>query len=230
MRGDAAAAFVDLSSDASHRELHIRVRGDGPVRLFGVVIERDEAGVVVDELGIGGSGARRQLHWNEALWSEHLARREPTLVILSYGGIESMRKEHDPPRFRSELESILDRVAAAAPQADCLLMSPQDRAHRTESKGRRRPASLDSILAIVRDVADARGCAMFDTHATMGGARSMPRWVEADLARPDHVHFTKEGYAHLGRALANAIMNAGESPADDRDPPQGDVRTSLGGD
>jgi lysophospholipase L1-like esterase len=207
-------AYLDLSDGLPHSSLRVRVLGDGPVRLFGAVIEREASGVVVDELGIGGSGARRQLRWNESLWADHVGRRDPSLVILAYGGIESMRDEHDPHRFRRELETILERIERAAPDADCLLMTPQDRAHRSSGKNRRRPSSLDSILEVQRSVADARGCALFDAHAVMGGAGSMRQWVAADLARPDHVHFTAAGYAHLGRALVNAIMQAAESPPD----------------
>jgi len=200
--------YIDLGDGRPHRSLHLEIRGGGPVRIFGAVIERDGPAVVVDELGIGGSGARRQLHWDEDLWHQHVKRRAPALAILAYGGIESMRRSHDPDRFRAELETIIDRLEAAAPASECLLMTPQDRAHRAGGRSRRRPASLDSILGVITAVADDRGCALFDTHAVMGGAGSMPRWVEAGLARRDHVHFTKRGYAHLGRALVDAILAA----------------------
>jgi lysophospholipase L1-like esterase len=197
--------YVTVDAPTGASELELRV-DRGLVRLFGAVLEREGPGVVVDELGIGGSGVRRWQQWDEALWAEQLARREPALVILAYGGIESMRKEHDPARFEAELGDALTRVTAAAPRADCLLIGPQDRAHRGEDGERRRPASLDGIIAIERRLAAAHGCAFFDTQAMMGGAEAMPRWVEAELARDDHVHFSPRGYAYMGRVFADALL------------------------
>lgn len=34
----------------------------------------------------------------------------------------------------------------------------------------------------------------------------MPRWVEADLALDDHVHFTDEGHRIIARILSRALM------------------------
>lgn len=206
-RADAIGPrYVELSTDEPHAALSLSVAADGPVRLFGAVIERASPGVVVDELGIGGSGARRVLHWDEALWVEHLARRDPALVVFAYGGIEAMRKEHDPERFEREWNNIIARVRKAVPDASCLLVAPQDLALRKGGKVRRRPDTMDSILGVIERVAATEGCALFDTPAMMGGPGSMRTWVQAGLATKDHVHFTKTGYAHLGRVLADALM------------------------
>ncbi len=202
-------SYADIELNKGASSLQIRSLGGGPIRLFGAVIERQGTGVVVDELGIGGSGARRVLRWNEGLWREQLIRRNPDLFVLAYGGIESMRKNYDAARWEREIGEVLDRFRRAAPEASCLVLAPQDRAPRGGGQGgtaRRRPAALDSILAVLRRQALARDCAYFDTHAMMGGAGSMPAWVEAGLARGDHVHFTPLGYAHLGRVLVNATF------------------------
>lgn len=206
-RADAIAPrYVELATDEPHARLSLSVAGDGPVRLFGVVVERASPGVVVDELGIGGSGARRVLHWDEALWVEQVARRDPALVVFAYGGIEAMRKEHDPERFEREWTDILARVRKAVPEASCLLVAPQDLALRKGGKHRRRPDAMDSILEVIERVAETEGCAHFDTPAMMGGAGSMRTWVRVGLAMKDHVHFTKTGFAHFGRVLADALI------------------------
>jgi hypothetical protein len=196
--------YAELTAPAN--ELRLRTLGGGEVRLFGVVIERDEPGVVIDTLGIGGSGARRMLDWEESLWAEHVRRRKPALFILAYGGIEAMRDNHDPDRWERELGQILDRFERAAPEASCLILAPQDVAFRTEGDMRERPANLDGIMAVQRKLAERHGCAFFDTPAMMGGPGSMPSWVEAELAKKDHVHFSKHGFAHMGRVLADALM------------------------
>ena len=36
----------------------------------------------------------------------------------------------------------------------------------------------------------------------------MDAWVNAGYGRPDHIHFTPEGYTILGNLLFNALMDA----------------------
>src|SRR5690606_24370105 len=78
------AAFVPL---------RVKVRGDGEVRLFGAVLERDAPGVVVDELGIGGTRAANHLGWDEGTWSDNLRRRAPDLWVLAYGANEAIDED-----------------------------------------------------------------------------------------------------------------------------------------
>jgi hypothetical protein len=40
----------------------------------------------------------------------------------------------------------------------------------------------------------------------MGGEGAMARWVEAGLAREDHLHLRKRGAALMGAALIDALM------------------------
>jgi lysophospholipase L1-like esterase len=43
----------------------------------------------------------------------------------------------------------------------------------------------------------------------MGGPGAMLRWVEAGLARPDHVHLSAEGYQLLAERLLRALDASG---------------------
>ena len=211
----AALSIRRVERAAGVRTLELRWTGGAPLELYGAVLERAAAGVVVDTLGIGGSGLRRMLAWDEPSWAAQLRRRDPELVILAFGSIESMRDDHDPARWLAELEQALARLRRAVPAASCLLIGPQDQAHRvrrarrTDGGGdgpRRRPAHLDPIIAAERQVAAAQGCGFWDTQAMMGGPGSMPSWVAAGLARKDHVHLSPRGYAHMGAALVDALL------------------------
>lgn len=200
---------VVIGDGQPHQKLVLKALGNGPLKLFGAVLETEpeSGGIVVDELGIGGSGLRRWVKWDEATWAEQIRQRAPALVVLAYGGIEAMHKNHDRKRWNALLNAAIDRLERHIPEADCLLLTAGDRALRGPGDARQRPESLDGIIAEQRAVALARACAVFDTHAMMGGADSMPRWVAAKLAQRDHVHLTPEGYAHMGRALVDALMD-----------------------
>lgn len=197
--------------------LELAVAGDGEVRVFGAVFERDDPGVVVDELGIGGTRAANHVLWDEPIWREQIQRRAPDLWILAYGANEAVDEDEPIEVYRESLEAVMERFARAVPDASCLLLGPVDfRMEDEQGEWVERPRCTE-ILEIQREVAAAHGCAFFDLKAMMGGADSMNAWVEADepLAKPDHLHLTPLGYMQVGRTLTDAIM------ADYDDPPPG---------
>ena len=186
--------------------LRVRVMGDGEVRLLGASLERDEPGVVVDSLGIGGTRAANMLAWDEPGWAKALQARAPDLFVLAYGANECMDLDEPIDTYRANLGKVLARFAAAAPEASCLLVGPVDFPVKDEIGTWVPRPRLDEIIDAQKAVATERGCGYFDTRAFMGGQGTMDAWVVAQLAKADHLHFSKLGYLHLGRVLADALM------------------------
>jgi len=185
----------------------ITLRGDGEVRLFGAVLERDEPGVVVDALGVGGTRAANMLLWDVPGWTEAIQARPPDLVVLAYGANECMDEDEPIETYRANLATVLDRFRTTLPAASCLLVGPVDFPDEDEETGLWQPRPrLAEIIATQRALAFERGCAFFDTREWMGGEGSMDAWVTAELAKADHLHFTKLGYLYLGRVLADALL------------------------
>jgi lysophospholipase L1-like esterase len=213
-----AAAYHRLEIDGPVVPLKITPVGDGEVRLFGAVFEREGSGVVVDELGIGGTRATNMVAWTEAIWADNLRRRAPDLYILAYGANEAGDDDDEHPiaKYRQELAAVLDRFARVLPEASCVLVGPQDfpvRSEEDEETWLRRPR-MDAIVQAQREIAADKGCGFFDTRAMMGGPDRMTTWVAAEpaLAKADHLHFTTLGYTHMGRVLADALMAGYDSP------------------
>jgi lysophospholipase L1-like esterase len=194
------------AGDAPLPPLRVRVVGDGEVRLLGATLERDTPGVVVDTLGIGGTRAANMLAWDEPSWTEALAARAPDLIVLAYGANECMDLDEPIDTYRANLVRVLERFAAAAPQASCVLIGPVDFPEKDETGAWIPRPRLDEIIAVQREIAKSRGCGFFDTRALMGGVGSMDTWVVAQLAKADHLHMTKLGYLHFGRVLVDALM------------------------
>jgi len=193
---------LDLA-DGPH-EIELRSLGGGPVRLFGVTLEREGPGVVYDGIGILGASARALLEPDEAHWKEQFDHRRPDLVILTFGTNES---DHDLSltAYREQLGRIVARIRAVAPRAGCLLAGPPDRGdpntHRT------RPL-IPKIVAIQREVALAGGCAFWDTFAAMGGPDTMWRWYRANPRQSfgDLTHLAPAGGEILGGLLYGALV------------------------
>jgi lysophospholipase L1-like esterase len=205
-----ASAFRSFSvSEGSAHQLEVRAVGDGDVRVFGVSLDREQHGVVVDALGINGARVSTALAWNEQHWAEQLAHRAPALVVLAYGTNESTDIDMPQYVYERQLVDLLGRVARAVPAASCLILGPPDRAISTSEGWRTAPKILE-IIAAQRRVAEAAGCAFYDQLAAMGGEGSIAQWAAEDSprAQKDRCHLTREGYAQLGAALASDLMRA----------------------
>jgi lysophospholipase L1-like esterase len=215
-------------ADAPH-QVEVRTVGDGEVRVFGMTLDRAQAGVVVDALGINGAQIFTALRWNEDHFAEQVRHRAPDLVVLAYGTNEALDPKVVDPAYEQGLVDLLGRVSRAAPGAACMLLGPPDLARWT--KGTRGYHTFPRILeieAIQRRVARAAGCAFYSQIDAMGGPGSMASWAEeADpRAQGDRVHLTRTGYALVGTALATDVLHAyDEWRAEMHLPPTGAEKT-----
>jgi lysophospholipase L1-like esterase len=213
-RGKKSVGIYSLKlTDRPHR-FHLRPRGNGKVRLYGAVLERRRAGVVLDTIGINGARAESMLKWNFTIWKKLVRRRNPALIILAYGTNEAGDTGQPISLYRQALTKVIRRVRLAAPKASCILFGPTDRpfVHRETKEDdnvlfthRKR---TDLIIETQRKVAFKYGCAFWDAVATTGGNLSIINWANAEpkLAWTDYVHFTTRGYRLMADLFLDAIM------------------------
>lgn len=198
--------YAVFNAEDAHHVFEVRIRGNGPVRLFGVSMEREVPGAIVDTLGINGARASSHLYWEEALYRAHLRRRDPSLVVLAYGTNES---GDDSPieDYEATLRSVVARVRSTVPNASCLLIGPSDRPARENDEVVDRPRT-HQVIDAQRRVSRDFGCAFFDLVAFGGGPLHMVEWAAAEppFAQRDLVHYTHRGYRRLGEVLFDALM------------------------
>jgi lysophospholipase L1-like esterase len=185
----------------------LEVRADGPgVRAFGVVMERDEPGVVLDAIGIQGCRIRFLDKSDDAHFAEQLKERNPALTIFQYGMNESEDGELFPlDQYASTMKDVLKQVRTALPNSSCLLVGPMDRADKKGNGYSSRPV-VPKLAAIQRQVAAEVGCAYWDTLSAMGGLGSMGIWVQRGLGGADLAHPSSTGADVLGRWIYLAMM------------------------
>src|SRR5262249_3926757 len=154
----------------------------------------------------------RQLRSDPPSFRSTVARLRPTVVALGYGTNEAFDNQLTPERYRADLDRVLARVRAAAPESDCLLTGPPD-----SLRAKAPPPLLADIIPTQRSAALAHGCAFWDARAAMGGAGTVRRWKRRGLYGGDDIHLTAAGYAELGdlflRSLEAAYGAWAASPA-----------------
>lgn len=203
LRTDAAVKEVrrhELRAPDGEHWLELRTKS-GSTRTFGVVLEREQPGVVWDAIGVQGARVRFLDEQDDAHWSSELKARRPNLLVYHFGANESGDGFAYPMAdYRRTFEAVLRQGQAAVPDAGCLVIGVMDRAEKRNGQLRTMPV-IPALVAEQRAAAEAVGCAYFDTFAAMGGAGSMGVWVEIGLGQADLTHPSGSGAVLLGNWL-----------------------------
>lgn len=211
--GEPVTALTDAwltieLADGAH-ELELRAAGGGPVRAYGVVLERSGPGVVWDGMALIGSFTNRLADQDPDHFAAQLARRDLDLVVLSFGGNDMTRERsdlgHSMRAYVRDYEALLARFREAEPDLACLIVGPVDHGERVGGRVVSREISARMSEA-QREVARAHGCAYFDTLTAMGGSGSVARWRSRSLMSPDLAHPSPRGHRILGAMIYAALM------------------------
>jgi lysophospholipase L1-like esterase len=195
--------------DGPH-ELEVRA-ASANLRAFGVWMERDVPGVVLDAIGIQGCRIRMLGLTDGAHFAEQLRLRDPALTVFEYGMNESEDGEKYPlDQYEATMKAVLQQVRAALPKAACLLVGPMDRAEKRGDGFRSRPV-VPKLASIQRKVAAEVGCGYWDTLGAMGGFGSMATWYQRGLGGADLAHPSSAGAEVLGIWVYLALMEGYES-------------------
>jgi len=212
-----------FETPASVHSLELKVL-QAPVRVFGVVAEKNVPGVVYDTLGLNGASVTVLSHIiNAQHLTDELRHRRPDLVIVNYGTNEADFAAFIDHGYEKELREAIRRIRAALPQASILLMSPMDRGQHAGAEIETMP-TIPRLVEIQERVARDTGCGFFDTFHAMGGEGTMAHWyndkprlVSADLIHPFPaggrqiaVIFARELTAGLNRYKLRQSRKAGD--------------------
>jgi GDSL-like Lipase/Acylhydrolase family len=178
----------------------------GTSRLFGIVLEREGPGVVLDALGVQGARIRFMDKQDDQHWADQLRLRSPDLLVYQFGANESADGFLYPMvDYHRTMREVLAQGKKALPGSSCLVVGAMDRAAKVGDE----IVSLrvmPELLENQKQAALDEGCAFFDTWTAMGGARSMPRWVKKGLGQADLTHPTGVGAEIIGTWIYRALM------------------------
>jgi lysophospholipase L1-like esterase len=203
-----ASAVVSISVEDGGHKLKITPRGDGPVTLYGVALERTTPGVVYDTLGMLGGTVHHLTLFHEDAWIEDLKNRKPDLIILNFGTNESNYGYLPFVEYLHNYAVVIGRIRTALPGVSILIMSPMDRGTRNDDGDIVTIPSIPILVAAQRRAAQAEGVAFYNTFAAMGGMGTMARWYDDSprLVTGDFTHPTYTGAQQLGAMLVDALL------------------------
>lgn len=198
--------------DGAH-EFEVRAIGGGSARGFGVLLEREGPGIVWDGLALIGSFTQRLDYQEPKHIAEQIAHRNNDMLVFMLGGNDVQREKMDLYRtmqpYEEEYTRVIQKFRAGKPEASCLVMSLTDHGERVGRVGIRTRRIVPKLVASQRKVAEAQGCAFFNTFEAMGGDGSIGRWFYANprLAGADFSHPTSAGHEVIAELLVRSLMH-----------------------
>jgi lysophospholipase L1-like esterase len=238
---EKSSAMVSITVEDGAHTLKITPRGDGPVTLYGVALERNTPGVVYDTLGMLGGTVHHLTHFHEDSWIEDFQNRKPDLVILNFGTNESNYGYLPYAEYLQNYSVVIQRIRKALASASILIMAPMDRGTRDDDGNIVTIPSIPILVATQRRVARAEGVAFYNTFVAMGGMGTMARWYDDEprMVTGDFTHPTYTGAQQLGTLLVDALLKGfGEYKRDQGSPPcmpvveqkaEGSIQEEAGG-
>ena len=195
-------------SNSILRVLHV---GDSHIR--GHILPRtagDSLQLAVNQLtytDMGINGATCETFSTPQHISE-ICQEHPDLLILSFGTNESHNRGYNATRHYQQMQDFVRMLRTALPGVPILMTTPPG-----SYQGRRRSYSLNPRTAIavqtIHRFAYDNGIAVWDLFNICGGSRrACLNWQGAKMMRPDHVHYTVEGYILQGQLLYQALIKA----------------------
>ena len=182
----------------------------GRVRLYGVRLMKESAGVEYSSMGVNGAAITiLARNVGEEHWGEQLRHVKPDLVVINYGTNESVYAGYVDTAFERELVRAVKRVRQAVPEAAILIMSPMDRGQRMPSGEIETVAPMNRLVALEQRVAAEHGCAFFNTFEAMGGPGTMGRWylTEPRMVGADLIHPMPAGAKIVGNLLYKSLQD-----------------------
>ncbi|QAV22711.1 SGNH/GDSL hydrolase family protein [Proteus hauseri] len=182
--------------------VNVTLNKSQPVKLGGWLISNQKPGVMLSTLGINGATINMMDKWGSQ-WTETLGQLHPDMVILAYGTNEAFNDTFDLVAYRQQLTNKIRQIRQQAPNSAILLIGPSDSIKNKEAPDCRsqQPQWLTDIVKIQKEVAQQEKTLFWDWRNYMGGECSIKAWAIYDLARPDGVHLTREGYESSANTL-----------------------------
>jgi lysophospholipase L1-like esterase len=170
---DLVRLEIPVLGESHTVSIHARDAG-GPVHVLAAAQETERPGVVVDAVGLAGTTGMTMQRWRADLIDAQMRTRDYDLVVTTWGANEAWIPDLDYTTYRHHFERSLERLTTSAPDADCVVVTPLERAITKKTKGA--PPSADLVARVQKEVAAAYGCAHF---SMPGAVRSLAPPLES---------------------------------------------------
>ena len=189
---------VKLGQETSVTELEFSNPDLVETDLYGVLLERDEPGLLYHSTGVNG-GSFDNLEPYHSLFPQIQALK-PDLIVISLGTNDS-QGNYRAEMFKAQMQKFMRRIKEHNPETAVLFTLPPDTFKRGSSN-----QDIYKVGSELTSYAQANGYAVWDLAAVMGGKGSGRQWNSNALAANDMIHFSPKGYMLQGYLFYQALI------------------------
>lgn len=203
---DGGSHTVELSFGSTPGNLKFVFRSLKSPNINGFSLEGD-FGVQVDNIAMRGSSGTFFGSIDRKSFANMLNELDVELAIMQFGG-NSMPYLKDSAAVRQYARYFRGQLLTLKklkPNLTVLMIGPSDMSKLQNGAYATYPL-LPYCIKKLKEAALSAGASYWDLYTAMGGKNSMPSWVEKDLGRPDHVHFSIQGATIAAQLFYDAFM------------------------
>ncbi|CAN5228003.1 hypothetical protein BH09BAC1_BH09BAC1_08350 [soil metagenome] len=199
-----------LKLDRTAHDIKINFESlDGP-DIYGFNLDTPE-GVTVDNVAMRGSSGTTYTRTDFDVLSGMMKHMNATLAIMQFGGnsVPYIQDTTECVNFGKQFYRQLMVMKRAKPGIGIIVIGPSDMSFKEGDLYKTYPY-LPVLIAEMRKATHDAGGVYWDMYSAMGGAQSMPTWVNADppLAVQDYIHFSPRGARIMAELFYDALYTS----------------------
>lgn len=166
------------------------------------------SGITVDNFSLRGSSGLSLRSVPVWMMREFNEQRPYDLIILQFGLNVATERGRNYDRYIAGMQTTLQHLKSAFPQAGILVVSVGDRDYKTEDGDLRTMPGIKNLVRYQQNLAADESVAFWNMFEAMGGEGSMAEMVHAkpSLANYDYTHINFRGGKHLAGLLYDALI------------------------
>lgn len=168
----------------------------------------DASGIAVDNFSLRGSSGLSLRHIPLDMLREFDSFRPYDLIVLQYGLNVATERGRDYSYYTNGMNSVIEHLKRAFPQAGILVVSVGDRDYKDEDGTLHTMPGIKNLVRYQQLLAADNRVAFWNLFEAMGGELSMQKLVEARPAEAnyDYTHINFRGGRHLAGLLYEVLV------------------------
>lgn len=197
---------IPLSFEGTPGPLKFEFTGKVSPNISGFSLEGDY-GVQVSNIGMRGSSGTIWGKIDHGTLSPMFEQMNTELIILQFGGnaIPFFTDSAKVERYAGFFKSQIYTLKKMRPNSAIIVIGPSDMSELVEGV-HQTYKFLPYCVETLKKVTLETGSGYWDLYSAMGGANSMPAWVEKNLAARDYIHFSNAGARFASQFFYEALM------------------------
>ncbi len=171
-----------------------------PFKLYGIVPENDDPGIVYHIAGINGAKAST---FSKTLLPYFIKHNSYDWIIISLGTNDVYSTKIDSSFITQNFQQLIKSIKTINPDVSILLTTPMEHYY----KKQRINHHVEFVREVIFSVAQYEHCAVWDFYQVAGGKGSADQWYNANLMKADKLHLNIDGYHLMANLFFEAFMN-----------------------